>query len=259
MKRMIRSGGAIAVLLFAACTTVDVVREYSGTSLPRPERVLVYDLAVTPDEVKLDSGLSAMAVEAMKGSSRTEQEVKTGHDVAAALSKHLVKEIQDMGLPAQRADGPPSEDPNDLSILGHFLSIDEGNRTARVVIGLGAGRTDVKAEVQLYQNSTMIEELEADSKSGRNPGAAETMGVGAATGNLLTSAVVTTGVQGASEAFVSSVESDASRAAKQIAKKIMPFFVRQHWIPGDQPLWSWQVMITLRSVDDGSEGPCPPW
>ena len=29
------------------------------TGLPRPERVFVYDFAVTPDEVKLDQGISA--------------------------------------------------------------------------------------------------------------------------------------------------------------------------------------------------------
>ena len=34
------------------------MNEYSG-KLPRPDRILVYDFAVSPDEVKLDTGLSA--------------------------------------------------------------------------------------------------------------------------------------------------------------------------------------------------------
>jgi hypothetical protein len=227
---MIGRCGAMAALLIAGCTSVNVVQEYSGPALPRPERVLVYDFAVSPEEVKLDRGLSAMAVEAMKGSSRTEQEIKLGREVAAALSKHLVKEIQDMGLPSQPASGPPSEDSGDLSIVGHFLSIDEGNRTERVVIGLGAGRTDVQAEVQLYQHSEMVEELEADAKSARAPGMAETMGVGALSGHLLVSTAVSAGVQTASETFGSNVDADARRAAKSIAKKIKPFFVRQGWV-----------------------------
>jgi hypothetical protein len=225
--------GAMAVLLITGCTNVNVVQEYSGPPLPRPERVLVYDLAVTPEEVKLDRGLSAMAIEGMKSSSRTEQEIEVGHKVAAAVSKHLVKEIQAMGLPAQRAEGSPSADPADLSIIGQFLSIDEGNRTERVAIGLGAGRTDVRAEVQLYQNSEMLEDLKADAKSARAPGMAETMGAGALAGHLLVSTAVSAGVQTASETMGATVEADASRAAKSIAKKIKPFFVGQGWIQAD--------------------------
>ncbi len=225
--------GSMAVLLITGCTSVNVMQEYSGPPLPRPEQVLVYDLAVTPEEVKLDRGLSAMAVEGMKSSSRTEQEIEAGHKVAAAVSKHLVKEIQAMGLPSQRAEGPPSEDPDDLSIIGHFLSIDEGNRTERVAIGLGAGRSDVRAEVQLYQHSEMVEDLETDAKSGRAPGMAETMGAGALGGHLLVSTAVSAGVQTASETMGSTVEADATRTAKSIAKKIKPFFVRQGWIQTD--------------------------
>ena len=232
-SRLIGCCGATAILLIAGCTNVNVKQEYSGPPLPRPERVLVYDLAVTPEEVKLDRGLSAMAVEGMKGSSRTEQEIETGHKVAAAVSKHLVKELQAMGLPSQRAEGPPSEDPGDLSIVGQFLSIDEGNRTERVAIGLGAGRTDVRAEVQLYQHSEMLEDLEADAKSARAPGMAETMGAGAVAGHLLVSTAVSAGVQTASETMGATVEADASRAAKKIAKKIKPFFERQGWIQAD--------------------------
>lgn len=65
--------GFVAALFLVGCTSVTEVSKYAGERLPKPERVLVYDLAVTPDEVKLDRGLSARAVEAMKKSSRTEQ------------------------------------------------------------------------------------------------------------------------------------------------------------------------------------------
>lgn len=37
----------------------------------------------------------------------------------------------------------------DLMVKGQLLSTDEGNRTERVVIGLGAGRTSVQANVQV--------------------------------------------------------------------------------------------------------------
>ena len=83
---------------------------------------------------------------------------------------------------------------NLLAIKGQFISIDEGNRTERVVIGLGLGRTDVKTLIQVYDHNdgarTLCCQFETDAKSGRKPGMAETMGAGAATGNLVTSAAV---------------------------------------------------------------------
>jgi len=222
-----------ALFVLAACTTVQIESKYEGAPLPRPNRVLVYDLAVTPEEVRLDTGLSALAVEAMKGESRTEQEIQAGHEVAAALSKELVEKIKAMGLDAERGVSSMVLQPNDLVIQGQFLSVDEGNRTERVVIGLGAGRTDVRADVQMRQNAQMLEVLDSNAESARSPGMAETMGVGALGGHLLMSTVVSAAVQTGSESFGSNVEADASRTAKSIAKDLKPFFVSQSWIPAD--------------------------
>jgi len=209
MKRMLYASAMVGVCLSMACasTNVRTVRTDISGPLPRPDRVLVYDLAVSPEEVKLDRGISAKAIAAAQGSSRTEQEIATGRAVAQALSEHLVKEIRKLGFDAERGTGSPQQSGNDLAIDGHFLSIDEGNRTARVVIGIGAGRTDVQAEVQVYQNGLVVEQLQTDAKSGAKPGMAETMGAGAAAGRLGTSAVISAGVAGASEAFGANVES----------------------------------------------------
>ena len=233
MKHTIIHAFVLGAFLLTGCTTVQVESKYAGPVRPAPEQFLVYDLASTAEEVKLDTGLSALAIEAMKSSSRTEQEIETGHRVAAEVSKKLVKELQDMGLPAARAEGETSLRPNTVVISGHFISIDEGNRTERVVIGLGLGRTDVRADIQLRQNGQMLETLEADAKSGRGPGMAETLGVGGLTGHLVTSAIVSTAVQVGSESFGSNVEADGSRMAKKIAKTIKPFLVSQGWVTED--------------------------
>jgi hypothetical protein len=214
------------------CASTDVRTETTDISgpLPRPDRVLVYDLRVSPEEVQLDQGISARVAEAAKGTSRTEQEIATGRKVAGTLSKHLVKEIQNLGFDAERAFGRRLQENNDLAIEGYFLSIDEGNRTERVVIGLGAGRTDVQAEVAVYQSCLLRERLAVDAKSGLKPGMAETMGAGAAAGNLATSAVMSAGMAGASETFGADVEADAARAAKKIAERLKVFFAREGWI-----------------------------
>jgi len=111
---------------------------------------------VTPDEVRLDSGLSTQLGQLFgggqnPGTSRTAEEIKIGHAVANAVANALVKELNQYGLPAERALSAPSAGGRLLMIKGQFVSIDEGNRTERVLIGLGAGRTGVQASVQVYE------------------------------------------------------------------------------------------------------------
>lgn len=222
----------LVIGMASGCASTDVRTVETDISgpLPRPDRVLVYDFAVSPEEVRLDRGISAQAAQATKGTPRTEQEIATGREVASALSKHLVKEIRKLGLDAERAAGRRQQENNDLAIGGHFLSIDEGNRTERVVIGLGAGRTEVRAEALVYQNGLLVEQLETDAKSGAKPGMAETMGAGAAADNLAASAVVSAGMAGASETFSANVEADAARTASKLAEQLEEFFVRKGWI-----------------------------
>jgi hypothetical protein len=225
--------GLAGLLAACASTKVTVENEHGGI-LPRPDQVFVYDLAVTPEEVKLDSGIASKIEELAKKPPRAEAEIKVGRQVADALSRHLVSKIQAMGLPANRAVGTTPVTGNILAIKGQFISIDEGNRTERVVIGLGLGRTDVKAIIQVYDYDngarTLCCQLETDAKSGRKPGMAETMGAGAATGNLVTSAAVGGGLTAASEVFSATVEADADRTATKIASQLKPYFKSQGWI-----------------------------
>ena len=55
-----------------------------------------------------------------------------------------------------------------MLIKGQLISIDEGNRTERVIVGLGAGRSDVRAQVQVYEvtpaGSQLIDTIEVDGK-----------------------------------------------------------------------------------------------
>ncbi len=64
-----------------------------------------------------------------------------------------------------------------------------------MIIGLGAGRSDVEAHVQVYETVSgrriPIETMSGAAKSSLMPGAPETMGVGALTGHLLVSAAIT--------------------------------------------------------------------
>ncbi len=121
--------------------------------LPTPDRVLVYNFAVTPQEVQLDAVGSAIT-QTFDGTADLQQEQQVGHAVANALAKRLVSDIQNMGLYAERAAGPAPPTGIDVLILGQLVSIDEGNAAERMVIGLGAGRSDVEAHGQVYQSAS---------------------------------------------------------------------------------------------------------
>jgi hypothetical protein len=233
--------GILVLAIVSGCAPSNVQQQnMTLTQLPRPDRILVYDFAVSPDEVKLDKGLSAELVqyyEQRKGSSRTAEEMKVGHQVANVVADELVKRIRSYGLWAERAMGYPYGQGKVLMVKGQFMSIDEGNRTERVAIGLGAGRTDVQANVQLYeitpQGMQRVDSLRGDAKSGYKPGMAEMMGVGAIAGHLLTSTLVSGALATGSEIGFATVEADGKRLADKIAQDLGNFFINQAWIPPD--------------------------
>jgi hypothetical protein len=242
--------GALAGLaLLAACTSTQSQMTTGGQMFPRPQLVVVENFAVSPDEVQISEGLSAEVQQFLGsggGTSRTEQELQTGHQVAEAISKNLVTEIRDLGLQAQVADlgnprlsGERASNPvppgiqNAVLITGQLVSVDEGNAAERVIIGFAAGRSDVRAQVQVFDISggerRLMDTIEVSAKSGLTPGMAETMGAGALAGHLLVSAAVSTGVQVVSEKFADTVVADADRAAKGIAKQLSALFAQQGW------------------------------
>ena len=235
-KLVARTTALAGLALLAACTSTEGQMETAGEMLPAPQVVIVDTFAASPEEVKLDEGLSTEVEQAMRehrGTSRTDQELQAGRQVADAIADKLVVEIRDMGLQAERGVAVPAGTQDAVLITGQLISIDEGNRTERVVIGLGAGRSDVRAHAQVYEVTAagrqLIDTIEIDAKSGLTPGMAETMGVGGLTGHLLVSTVVGGGLHVASESIGADVVADADRAAKGIAKQLATLFAQQGW------------------------------
>jgi hypothetical protein len=231
---------ALLALVVAAaalgCATTDVspTMQYSG-ALPRPDRILIFPFATSPEEVQLDWSPTAMATWKVQGISKDAERQKVAQAVSQALAKRLVEKVRGLGLPAELAsEEVPAPAGAALAITGIFLAIDEGNRAERTVIGLGAGRSDVRTSVTVAElmpeGRRIVDQFDVDAKSGRKPGAAETMGMGAAAGTLAVSAAVTAAGTVASEAFGADVDADAERTAAKIASVLKSFFARQGWV-----------------------------
>ncbi|WP_447973699.1 DUF4410 domain-containing protein [Nitrospira sp. Kam-Ns4a] len=95
-----------------------------------------------------------------------------------------MKELQALGFPAERTTATAPEGDGVLSITGAFLSIDEGNRARRLVIGFGAGGTAVKTRVVATLGTRsgplLLQQFETVAESSKRPGMGPMAGMGAA-------------------------------------------------------------------------------
>ncbi|MGD0902645.1 MAG: DUF4410 domain-containing protein [Terracidiphilus sp.] len=214
----------------AGSTQVRIVRGYSGTDpLPKPDLVQVYDFVVPPEAVAMDES-AAGRIHARrslrKGVDETSPYAVAAH-VQAVFSQVLVKALQKAPIPAGRAlDAAPDVARRTLLVRGEFTSVDQGNATKRVMVGFGRGASSIRAHVTLTLTAggapVLVSEFELRSASGVKPGAVATMGVG----SLAVGAAA-----GDATDKKATVDGDASRLAKAVAKQIAGVMAAQKWIP----------------------------
>jgi hypothetical protein len=115
-------------------------------------------------------------------------------------------------------------------IIGRFVTLDEGNQTLRTLIGFGIGGSEVRTQARIYQRGMLIAEADTSANSGYKPGAAVTLGAGAAAGTAAVAAGVATGTTAVSEVFLTSVEQASRRTAREIAHKIEAAYEQRGWL-----------------------------
>ncbi len=230
---------AVTALVGCAQTTLQVDQETMRTSLPPPGIVLVYTFGVNLNEVTENQAIFQQAIDAQQGTTQTERSERIAHQVADRMANGLVTRINEMGLPAQRATRDMYVPPSVLVITGHFIDVNEGNRLQRLVIGLGAGQSTVDTQVKVLERSSgsyrTVLEFTTHADSGAMPGAAVTMGAGAAaqggaTAGMAAANVAAGGVKG----YRSQVDAMAGRSADRAAQYLSEFFAREGWIPPDK-------------------------
>jgi hypothetical protein len=197
--------------------------------LPRPGVVLVYDFAVGADDVMVD----ALGAEFMSEGEKLTEEEQTAHATANAFSVSLVEQLRNKGINAQRAERGELPPLHAIVLKGQFITIDEGSRFKRMVIGFGAGSSELRARVQAYQATERglrrIAEAEANATGSKMPGMAIPVAGGAAMGSAATSAMISGGMNIAKETR-GAMNPDAQRMAEKIAERAKAFYIRQGWL-----------------------------
>jgi hypothetical protein len=226
-------------------TKVEVVAKYQGDPLPKPDKVLVYDFNVPSDVISVDTSPAARLHRQRATAEAAGSAGGVAREVQTAFAKALLRELQQASVPAAAAGGTDTPaPPHTLQVQGEFTKIDQGNKTQRVFIGFGKGASDVQAHVKVslaaeqQPEPVVLLEFKVKSQSGKKPGAAATVGAGAATMGAVSAPSAAAGVAaGGITDTAATVEADAGRMAKGVAKQIADLMASQAWAapPAPQP------------------------
>lgn len=236
-NKIVCSGVAMLMAyILAACGQTGIRRaaQTPETNLPKPNRILVYDFAVSEREVKEYQGIMRQQPTIKDP---VERERLLAQEVKDALAEVLVRDLKPLGFVVERVPrGTPATD-NDLLIDGQFVTVDEGNPLHRLVIGFGTGASAVQTQVQVYQapQAHKLMEFTTQSDSGSMPGAAPTVAAGAvAAGGVTTGMVVANTAVSGVKSYDSAVARMAASSGDQVARYLSEFFAKQGWIRPDQ-------------------------
>ena len=108
----------------------------TDAKMNRPSQILVYNFRANLKKVDVDE--------------RKEQKEYLD-EARDALAEQLVERFRKMGMMAEHVGRDVKPKPDELVIDGEFITIDEGNRFTRNVIGFGVGSTEMVAQVQVLR------------------------------------------------------------------------------------------------------------
>ena len=215
-----------------ASTNVTDRQTYAGEKLARPDRIIVYDFAATPDQIPADSTLSDTPPEAT--TPQTAKEIEEGRKLGAEVARQLVIDLQNMGLPAVQAVGQPPPRVGDIVIKGSFVTVQEGSAGKRVLLGFGSGASDLKTVVEGYQMTDQgLRKLgggDVNAGGGKTPGMVVPLAVMAATANPIGLIVVGAMKVHGEMSGSSTIEGRAKATADEIAQELKGAAQRQGWI-----------------------------
>jgi len=196
-------------ILFAGCASVSVQPHGSAFSAGvKPEHLIVGDFTY---ESRPSAGRSGKRLEQFEV------------NLVSLMKESLAKDLRHFGIPVEEA---PSNQGAVLSvpqpawlITGQFIRVNQGSRGLRVLIGLGAGRTKLQMEMQVYDLSlnanVPLFSFHTTGGSGAEPGLISDAGPGPVNAELIGEIAFDT-VSGAQPGL----KEDVKRTSKMIAAYI---------------------------------------
>lgn len=221
------------IVLLAGCASSTVAQREStplADEVARPERIVVYDFVGTGDDLPADSTIARYYEQ--QTIPQTQAEIDLGRKLGRLVAQNLVKELNSAGIPAQHAISAPPPRIGDGVIRGEFISVKEGSRTKRVLIGFGAGAGELKTLAEAYQVTDAglrpLGSTQVDTAGGKLPGMLVPLGIGA--GSAMTTAAVSGTSNVMQERGPEAISAAAQRTAKELAKMIIDAYRKRGWL-----------------------------
>jgi hypothetical protein len=203
----------------SAKVTVTPVAVYTGSSpLPKPQKILVYDFAVNPDDVQVDKLQALRPRHLITGD-------KSQDAVAASANKkfyqELVKAMEKTGIPVEHVAVGTKPSDNAMLIQGSFTS-----KADRDTIGMGTGTADVEAKVDVHlktpSDTVLLSQFQTETKPGTNAGSVVPVAAGLNPAAVATKSTITDRKK--------TLNAYASKTADATAKEIFKSMAAQGWI-----------------------------
>lgn len=218
----------------------------------RPSVIVVHNFTFAASEVHQGTAPLQRLSQAFSSQSTNQDKREIGEQAAQTISDELTKRLRALGFTvAQQPTGTPIAD-GALVVNGQFASIDEGNRLRRLVVGFGAGASKLDTDVEVSRVSggerQQVLSFKTEADSGRMPGAAVTMGAGAAAqgGATVAMGAANAGVAGV-KGYRGMVSRLASDTADQISGYLAQYFKQQGWITAEQASQATSVKLSNTS------------
>jgi Domain of unknown function (DUF4410) len=226
----------IVLAVMAGCASTKETNEqgYAGGQLPRPGQIWVYPFAATPTEVPPESALAGQT--AQPPVPPTAQQIAEAQKLGSEIATEVVQQIVGMGMSGAVASAATRPQLNDLVIEGSLLSVQQGSADERVIVGFGAGGSEMKVAVEGFRMTpTGLRKLgsgDLNATGNKTPGSAVGLASLLATHNPA-GFIVSTGMKLYGEKSGSdTVQGRAQQIAKQIGDQLKQRFQQQGWISG---------------------------
>jgi Domain of unknown function (DUF4410) len=207
----------------AAKVKVTTLQSYSGSPLPKPDKILVYDLVADSSDVQVDASQKIRPRHLITGDEKPEA---IAHKAQSVFSTELQKKLARTGLPVEHiaADTAPSN--NSLFVQGSFLALRQGTKTERVVVGMGTGSAALQAKVDVRVKTSsdviLLSQFQTETTKAKNVGAVAPVAAGLNPAAVAAKSTVTDRRK--------TLNAYASKTADASAGEILKAMAGQGWI-----------------------------
>ena len=211
----------------AAKVQVTTVQSYSGSAaLRKPDRIVVYDFPVNPDDIQVDKSQSIRPRHVIVGDQNASTIAKKTQNI---YSERLIAKLAKIGIPVQHAEAGAQPPPSSLVVRGSFVSLKQGDKTERVALGFGTGTADIQTRVSVHLNTSgepvLVSEFTTDIDATKSVGSAVPVAAG-----MNPAAVAVKSTVGDRR---KNLNSYASKSADAAAEEITKLIAQQDWIKID--------------------------